>query len=269
MAPKGIPRPLFSELVAKDGAYIIVSGGDNASDSAWNDRVDAMTKAIASVPGANRLHLDFYGSHKLAQWINRHPGVALWVRDAIKQPLDGWKPFGDWSAHPKKAGKDDDYALDDVGRMIDGTRPDRPTLPVIEGINRMREVLAFPGRSVRLVGLSGMGKTRLAQALFDERIGINALDPKRAVYADIGDDLIPTPREALVRLAHEAQSVVLIIDNCPPALHGKLVKELNAITTAKLSLLTIEYDVADDAPRDGTATFDLEPASDAVIERLI
>ena len=39
----------------------------------------------------------------------------------------------------------------------------------------------------RLLGQSGMSKTRLVQALFDERIGGQALTPPLAVYGDAGE----------------------------------------------------------------------------------
>lgn len=268
MKPKGVLRPLFAELATESGAYVIVSGGDNPSDKALKERVAAMREAVADLPDNDKLHLDFYGGDRIAQWVNRNPGVALWVRQQIKQPLSGWKPFGDWSAYPLTT--DAEYLPDDEGRIIDGTVVNAAPMTVVDGIDRMRAALVLPGKAVRLVGLSGMGKTRLAQALFDGRIGTGALDSKQAVYTDVGDEPTPTPRDMLTRLAHDGKTAVVIVDNCPPQLHSQLVKELRGISAAKLSLLTIEYDVSDDErQRKETQAFSLEPASNSVIERII
>lgn len=169
---------LLAELIGSGGAYVIASGGDNPSHKARDERLNAMREAVASLSNADKLHLDFFGGDRIAQWANRHPGIVLWVRDRIGQPLEGWKPFGDWSAYPLET--DAEYLADDHTGLID----------------EMRSALAKPEGIARLVGLSGMGKTRLAQALFDDRIGANALNPKRAAYTDIGVPSTPTARDA-------------------------------------------------------------------------
>ena len=70
-----------------------------------------------------------------------------------------------------------------------------PTIPrglsTLAGIARMRDVLREPGTVVRLIGLSGVGKTRLVQALFDARIGARALDHTLALYTNMSDDPDP------------------------------------------------------------------------------
>jgi ABC-type dipeptide/oligopeptide/nickel transport system ATPase component len=54
--------------------------------------------------------------------------------------------------------------------------------------------LRKPGQVVRLVGLSGVGKTRLAEALFDSKVGANALDPALAVYTNVNVAEGPDPQ---------------------------------------------------------------------------
>jgi len=48
-------------------------------------------------------------------------------------------------------------------------------------------VLGTPEHVVRLAGSSGVGKTRLAEALFDSSVGEGALDPFLAIYTNIAD----------------------------------------------------------------------------------
>jgi len=49
-------------------------------------------------------------------------------------------------------------------------------------------VLRIPGHVARLVGLSGVGKTRLAEALFDSTFGEEALDSSLAIYTNVADE---------------------------------------------------------------------------------
>ena len=58
----------------------------------------------------------------------------------------------------------------------------------MEGIKQIRDLLREPGKVVRLIGLAGVGKTRLVQALFDQRIGENTLDPSLAGYTNLADE---------------------------------------------------------------------------------
>ncbi|WP_434626031.1 hypothetical protein [Azospirillum sp. B2RO_4] len=169
MCPKGTPRPVFAKLAADRGAYIIVSGMETLSDEALARRRHAMEQAVANVPGAAGMLLDVYDGHRIARWVNRHPGVVQWVRQQIGEPLQGWRPFDDWTASPQLV--ESTYLVDDKSRLFDGSVQDNDGLPIVDGLNRIRVALARPGTAVRLVGLSGMGKTRLVQALFDERIG--------------------------------------------------------------------------------------------------
>jgi hypothetical protein len=137
---------------------------------------------------------------------------------------------------------------------------------IIDGINRLRYLLRDK-KAVRLVGLSGVGKTRLVQALFDARIGETALDPNLAIYADISDEPNPIPQDLLQQLQGLHQPSVLIVDNCGIELHRKLSSR-QKLSNEPIAILTIEYDLSDDEP-ENTDVFKLEAASSEVIGNVI
>ncbi len=265
ISPNGKLRASIEGLISLGGAYIIASSRSSVSDSFLEKRKQAMTDAIAFAPGANVLFLDFYDSQRLATWTNQHPGVALWLRGRIGQPLHGWKPFGDWSSSPGDT--DEGYLVSEDTRLNDVRKPSQGSLDIVAGIERIRGILKEPNGVVRLVGLSGVGKTRFAQALFDERRGQNSISPHLAVYTDISDEPDPPPLALLERLASFGQRCIMIVDNCGPELHGKLAKALKDPNTP-VSLLTIEYDISDDEP-EGTDVFSLEPATDDLIKEIL
>ena len=263
MRPKGKLRDSIRELGRSGGAYIIASSKGSVSDSSLNNRRKAMADAVADEPDAKPLFLDFYDKRRIATWANQHPGIIPWVRECVGQPLSGWRPFQDWSSSPEM--EDGPYLLDDGVRLI-GPHQNGDGLKAEEGINRLRSILREPKGVVRLVGLSGVGKTRLVQALFDDRVGTAPLDRHLAVYTDMGDIPDPVPAELLSRLQSNGQRCVLIVDNCGIELHRNLAARLSA--GSKISLITVEYDISDD-DIENTDVFKLEPASKEVIEGIL
>ena len=186
------------------------------------------------------------------------------VRERIGRAIFGWRPYDDWTiANEGTVGA---YLIDDALRIqAPGLRGQG--LPALEGIQALRRILAVPNGVVRLVGLSGTGKTRLAQALFDDRLGKDSLAPELAIYANISDGLNPQPVAVATDLVAKGHQQILVIDNCPPELHNRL-SEICRKTESKLSLLTIEYDVREDQP-EGTDVFELRPSSDDLIEAIL
>ena len=265
MRPSDTLRSSIRDLGKVGGSYIIVSSKDNCSDTMLSSRRNAMAASISDAPEADGLHLDFYDQNRLARWVNQHPGLVPWVRERIGEPLSGWRPFDDWSSTPEEATAE--YIIDDHIRLVSVLIKDTNGLDASAGIQRVRSVLKKSGGTVRLVGLSGVGKTRFAQALFDDRIGEDPLQRSKAIYTDLSESPDPTPLELLGRIIGLKQECVLIIDNCGVELHRKLAARLRQIESG-VRLLTIEYDISDDEP-ENTDVFKLEPSSPDVLEHIL
>ncbi|SPF51565.1 conserved hypothetical protein [Syntrophobacter sp. SbD1] len=265
MRPKGTIRPDIQDLAEVSGAYVIISSKGSTSFSALQRRRNAMSEAVADVENSENLELEFYDRDRLASWVRDHPGLVAWVRERIGKPIKGWRPFANWANSQKSVNAE--YVVDTKSRVQDWRTKREGTIGVVQGLERIREVLAQPKGAVRLIGLSGMGKTRLVQALFDERIGAQSLAPALPVYCDLADEPEPSPRDMVRRLVQNRQRAIVVVDNCPPATHSALTKVCTEAESA-LSLITVEYDVGDDDP-EGTEVFRLEQASDSVIEHLL
>lgn len=265
MAPKGVLLLSITELAALGGAYIIVSSKGSLSDTALKDRKAAMDEAAISLPLASFLTLDFYDRNRIATWVNQHAGLVPWVREKLGLPLSSWRPFADWSSSPGPV--DMPYLLDDGVRLVGPSIKNSDGLSVVKALAALREILSKPKGVVRLVGLSGVGKTRLIQALFDERLGEGALPQSDALYTDISDEPDPVPQEMLSRLVSQRRQVIMVVDNCGIELHRKLAAKI-ANSECTLSLITVEYDINDDEP-ENTDIFKLEPASTDLIEKIL
>ena len=264
MKPDGVLRPVIRELIRQGGAYIIVSSVGTVADPRLTERRQAMRTCVTGLAGEQDLLLDFYDRKRLARWACQYPGVAAWVREKAGQPISGWKAHGEWAA-PRD--KHTPYLADAHPRLWPAGSDESAPQPVAEGVRRLCDTLARERGVARLVGLSGTGKTRLAQALFEPDLDPAAvLDRALVLYADLADD----GRDRLAFLAQlqaDEQRAIVVLDNCPPDQHRRFA-DLCAADGSRLSLLTINLDVQDDRP-EGTQVFRLEGASTEVTEQIV
>ena len=265
MCPDGRLRESIKELIQENGAYIIVSSKGSVADKPLKNRISAMKEAVADEIGLENSQLDFFDRGRVATWVRSHPSLVLWVRNKIGKPFSGWRPYENWAR--ARGGVKEVYLIGDELRLHDGDARTEQGLNVVDGIVRLRSILSMPRKCVRLVGLSGVGKTRLVQALFDDRIREKALKQNVAFYTDVADSPDPDPASLANQLINDEVRAILIIDNCPPDLHRRLA-QICSDDQSTASLLTIEYDVRDDIPEE-TSVFRLEPASENIIEKLI
>jgi len=264
MRPKGGLRDSIKELIAQKGAYIIVSSKGTVADSRLKERKKAMRDAVADQPNHTDLALDFYDRDRLARWVRQYPGVEQWLRERVNDRLQGWQGYSLW------AGVEVAYLLDDKARLVERTGGGAPrALSVAEGIRKLRDTLSTPGQVVRVIGLSGTGKTRMVQALFEKDVGEGPpLDQALVMYTDLGNEPEPSAREMLLRLGADEQRAIFVVDNCKPDVHRTLSNVVRQ-HGKHLSLLTVEYDVADDDAPEATDVYELAPASDQVLDGIL
>lgn len=265
MRPKDVIRAPILDLAAGSGAYIIASSRGSVSDTVLTDRRQAMREALRGVPHEEGLHVDFYDQTRLASWVRCHAGVLLWARARVGRALMGWQPYGSWSSCAEDV--DAEYLLDERLRLDLGERRSDGSRSITDAIDELRDRIRRHTKAIRLVGLSGVGKTRFVQALFDHRVGARPLDASLAVYTDLSDYPDPQPVALASELIQFGLSAVLIVDNCTPELHTRLA-QLCSVATGTVSLITVEYDVRDDK-HERTQVVRLDTSSADLIEQLV
>ncbi|MDF2007718.1 hypothetical protein P2M49_16010 [Klebsiella quasivariicola] len=256
--------PIISEQARKQGSYIIVSLGDDCSPSGKADRLKAMRDAVKDDPNKSNLHLDFYDRSKLIQWLRQHPSVMLWVKGKLGQGYSGWQPYGAWSNPPQGV---TDTLISAPGVTITLPSGKGQKLKIDEAISPMRALIRSTNKAVCITGLSGVGKTRIVQALFDETVGTDALDRTVAIYVDTGSEPVPSATAMLDKLIAEDRRAIMILDNCPSELHASLASKVSA-AGKEVSLITIEYDIRDDKPQT-TEVIHIETDGPEVAEQLL
>lgn len=247
-------------LAEQSGAYIIVSSGSSCPQQKLKERKEKMMSLVSDVPDRGNLDLDYFDLQRITSWVNTYPGIVAWVKSAIGKPQNDWYEYSNWS-NPRTTGG---YILDEKLRLFEYPRHTDQKETVEAGIRSIRAKLSLPGSSVRLIGLSGVGKTRLVQALFEPEVGEQSLPQHWALYTE-NNNPKPTPEDTAQILTKENNRIVLIIDNCSRETHNILTKR---IRNSQISLLTIDYDIQDDLPLE-TDVFVLEPASKHMLVELL
>ncbi len=243
MCPDGQLRPIFSDLAKNNGCYIIVSLEDDLVSQKVKARERAMQNQLKAIKGQDDLRVRFYGCSELANWIRQYPAVQLWVRERLGIQLDGWRPFGRWSTTPASV-NDDLICEEGIAVILPGKQGEK--LDILQGVDAIRELIRTSEKALRIVGLSGVGKSRIVQALFEECVGTNSLDRNLAIYADLGEDVNPSVRKALEHLIIEERSAIMVLDNCPSSIHNQLAGRVSS--SSNIRLVTVEYDIQEDRP---------------------
>lgn len=247
----------ITRLIKNAGAYILVSSGQSCNVSQLMKRENAMREAVSQVTGYENLEVAFYDNHRIVNWVNEYPGLIAWVKSKVGIIINGWKPYENWSN-----GDFDEFFIDEIPRFHS---PLHGEVKISEGIKILREQLAKPGSSSRLIGLSGVGKTKLLEALFNKTIGENPLSEHLACYTNLEHNPNPSPEALIQHLTINKKRIVLIIDNCSSSQH-KTLSDL--IKNSEISLITVEYDIREDFPPD-TSVFQLEASSKDVLGMII
>ncbi len=264
MAPSGVLSPMISDQARNGGSYIIVSLDEDCTPPMLAARVAAMQESVRHDTCHENLHLAFYDRSKLAQWIQRHPSVMLWVNRKLGRGYSGWQPYGAWSCPPEGAA---DILITASGIKISLPSEKGRPLSIEEAIGPIRQLIQTSRKAVRITGLSGVGKTRIVQALFDETVGSDALDHTLAVYADTGDNPTPSATAMLERLIADQRSAIMVLDNCPSELHASLAARVTS-QGSRIKLITVEYDIREDKPQT-TEVIHIEAVGPEVAEKLL
>jgi len=259
MIKKGRLLPLIEALAVNRGRYIIISAADKSTVGTRPDRINAMRQCLGDLP----IEVDFLNAGMIADWVRFHPSIIIWVRARIGQPLVGWMPYRNWTSPDQTEAP---YLLDDKARLIESSSETQQALPLTEGIERLRASLSQPGKCVRLIGMSGVGKTRLVQALFDPHNIGTALNEHQVIYTNTTASVLPTPEAMAEHLCTLNVRTYLVVDDCSPELHNNL--ERICAENSNVSLATIEYDVRDNET-EHTDVFILGPSSDHLIVSLL
>jgi len=229
MKPKDILRSCIKELADLGGSYIIVSSSEDLTDPLYNARIDMMKQCVANLKKSANISFEFYDCDRIATWVNKYPGMISWVKYKNGTEMSGWQNHDQWTNTNPEFNKP--FLLNDESFLYENNYDENSKIYTLTAINNLRKLLNQNGSAIRIAGLSGVGKTRLAYALFDGSIGSDFLDSNLLLYCDINDDPTPTPLAIMQHLVATKQRAILIIDNCEKKMHTKLVQQAKSLNS--------------------------------------
>ncbi len=209
---------------------------------------DALAKAGLSVLD----HLiGFWEANQIAAWVNTHQSVALWVREEVGLGTPGgftsWNHWNGRSEH--SVPWVDDPRLADLRRTI-------------------RDKVTESGAVLRVVGLSGIGKSRLClealKTVGEDEIASRSLRDfvMYAVQSEVGAEAI---HPLVEKLAVSGGRAVVVVDDCDARGHAILAGMVSR-PGSRLSLVTIDNEIPSHID---AATIKIDEAPATVIEPIV
>lgn len=82
MKPADIIRPFFADMAQNGGTYLIASTRDDCAAPALTNRKNRM-REVLEVEGHDAVQTDFLDIRRLADWVERHISVQIWMREVL------------------------------------------------------------------------------------------------------------------------------------------------------------------------------------------
>ncbi|SFI02969.1 hypothetical protein SAMN04515618_10888 [Collimonas sp. OK307] len=220
---KGEPqalKALVAEALRNGDTYILFTTG-TANGKQKTDRITAMRTKLKELgtPKSASAKLLVWSAEDIARWTNDYLPAIVYVQAVTgRATVPGLKTYTEWlEVMP------DDWAF----HSSTSTNAD---------ILAIRKTMSQPRQAIRLNGLPGLGKTRLALESLGPTGGGPGLAP-HIVYYDAEFEKTELTKHVFEWI-RQGRRGVLIVDNCLPDVHLTLQAEV-LTANSKFSLMTI------------------------------
>ena len=242
-------EPGIAEVLSRGGAYIVLCSRPytHKQITQREEKIRAAIRyaGIAIEDG----QVDFRDAEQIAAWANEHSPVATWILEQTQPGLaNSLRTWSHW------AGRHEHESLPFVVDMrLDELRP------------KLRGSAMAAQSVVRVVGLSGIGKSRLVLESLsptqnEEQTGVGVSDLVLfGVESEIGS---AATKSAVQTLVDNGKRAVIVIDRCTEESHQDLAAIVKR-STSRASLITIDHELPKSLP---PAYIKVEPAASQVIQ---
>ena len=246
-------KPMVRAALEEGAVYMVLCAHPYVQKDV-DARENALREALRGAGLAiEDMQVVFRDAEQIAAWTNRHPSVATWLREQI--PRGSLGPFRSWSQWDQRV----EHA---ASRWIEDER-----LPVLRA--HLRPSAMEPRRTFRIVGPSGIGKSRLTlEAL---RPTAEETDTGRflrdlVLYVDLSESSPESINSVVQRLAEGGQRAIVVVDRCPIENH-RILTGMVSRSGSGLSLITIDAEVPTGTSE--PTTFRVADAPPSVTEAIV
>lgn len=220
----GSMKHMVEDVLDNGGAYILFTTQE-LNKAQKTDRIELIRTKLEELGKgyAATAIIEIYDASKIEGWVNKYITAIVTVLNWIGKPLErGLKTWEDWSQHSE---------YQRFPFVTDGHRE--------KVLKSLRNLLNNHGNCARIIGLSGIGKTRLAFEAFRDSDEFSDLS-KRVIYMDArANSAVQGLISDWVQCGLEA---IVVVDNCEVSLHDLLRREVKR-SDSKISLLTLDYNL--------------------------
>ena len=246
-------KPRVKDVLDNGGSYVLFFT-QKCTTTMKNKREKGFREGIQSTGALYRdtVDIQIYDANKISRWVNDYVPlivqVCSWLGRHLPNSMNTWE---DWNKYTEN---DVEYVQDEI---LSGH------------ISQLKDHFIGAKKVARIVGLSGLGKTRLALEVFrppknsQENIESRAI-ADQVVHIDAAEDSDGLP-SIIKQWRDQKLEGIIVVDNCELELHQRLRREIEH-PDSRLSLLTLDYDPVSN---DDCNFIRLEPASEEVITGII
>ena len=253
LTKSGDVKPMVRSALEADATYVVLWAHAYVQKD-----VDARASRIRKALRDEGLDIEdsrveLHDAEQIATWTNLHPSVSTWLKEQVQPGTVG--PFRTWSHWAQRAEHSASSWVHDE------------RLPELQA--RVRAAAMVPKSTLRIVGPSGIGKSRLAMEAFRPTVDEEEAGRRLShlvLYVDLSEVSPETIHTTVRTLADSRQRAVVVVDRCPVESHRTLT-DIVSQASSRLSLITVDAEVPD-----GTldrSTFRLADAPPSVTEAIV
>ena len=225
-----------NEVVSKDGVYILFIN-KNLNNSLQNVRIDKFHDAIIDSGNSNYLKSNIlvYNSEKIRDWTNNYIRSVKLVQNFVGKSRNiNLLTSDEWRVIEQRSLKYD-FCVNDEIEKIKGK-----ILALIQS-----------NKTIRVYGLSGLGKTRIVYEALVNGLSQQAKAlSKNLLYYNVGDHIGAEEVIKSFFLSNKTKNGLLILDNCPLDFYEEIIQYSNftsisviAIDASRLKSNTNEIEI--------------------------
>ena len=250
LASSGAVKEMVRSVLQAGGTYVLLCARTYTQREIGKREAAMLDSLRAAGMSLDDDQIRFRDASQIADWANAHPAVAIWVKEQTQPGAIG--PFRSW--------------LHWAGRAEHEKAPyveDERLAPLR---TRLLEQATQPHGILRVVGLSGVGKSRLVLEALDCGDQEERSFADIVLHADDGEDDPVAVNSAVQALAEMRTRVVLVVEHCSPE-HHRALDGFVSRSGSRLSLITIDDEIPSGTP--DADTYPIPEAPIAVVEGII
>ena len=219
-------KPKVEEVLDSGGAYIVFTTQE-LNTQQIDERLTSVREKLREQGKAyaDTCSLHIYDASRIAGWVNLYVPTIVAVLNWVGKPIErGVKTYSLWSEHEHMS----------VLPFAEVASRESIISSIQSGIHEEKSCY-------RIIGLSGLGKTRTAHHL----LGCSEYLKSLVVYIDANH---LSNIDALVAdWVNLSLKAIIVVDNCSNRLHDSLVQEVRRVNS-RLSLLSLDYNLDSVSP---------------------